>query len=607
MKITIHTWVEFIISASVLLVLNFQYIYYSSAVAINQTGSPFIYILIVSLPSILHFVYLFIALFTNYNLQYAVQHGHSQLSQVHRPGADGGLVIGVSVLPAVLLTLFIKSQTLDLSFVGIYTTSSYTLSSSSHILAFYWLSMCLSPILLYIVVLFKNDRLKSTFLLASICVLYLPIVIYHFTFLTSESNSSSVFISTVAFYLFNLFYLIVTQMLLFNLPQCFTLCEASILAQMITCLTSETIRFFYSVLLRMNGKRAIADTFSVNEKILICIFTLIVGSLFIIIVQYLFKVVSNLHRYHLVQQAATASIAATPGTLSTSSLHNHNVPIKSILSFYIIAFSIVSFILYPILFYLLGDDPFVWVFAFIGAQPSLMFIMAIWSTLLLFTVYSYQPSIHSNIPMIISRKYFHILAILMFTPPILYHQSPFMVLSYAVSISVLLLLELLKYAMVPPLASIVKTYMNRFLDSRDSGPITLTHIYLLLGCSIPLFLTFFIDILNTNQTPTYHPLSPFAGILTIGVGDTMASYIGVKHGSRKWFGSTKSLEGTLAFAISTTLFSLFLITQYTITFSTTEIFKIFSTSLLCAIIEASTSQIDNLILPLYFFILINIM
>eukprot|EP01132_Coremiostelium_polycephalum_P000419 gene419-531_t len=245
----------------------------------------------------------------------------------------------------------------------------------------------------------------------------------------------------------------------------------------------------------------------------------------------------------------------------------------------------------------------------VATSGNLELLMGLWVVLLGFTVFSYQPTIHSNLPQIISRKYFHILAILMFTPPILFNQKGFMTLSFSVAISALVLLELVKYARAPPLAHYIRLYMDRFIDHRDSGIIVLTHIYLLLGCSIPVFFSYISDqiVHPQQQHTTIHFLSAFSGLLTIGVGDTMASYVGVKIGRTKWFGTSKSLEGTIAGALSSFLIAILLFQYHSTQLIWSEILKILFSCLLSSIFEASTYQIDNLVLPLLFFTTINLL
>ena len=80
-----------------------------------------------------------------------------------------------------------------------------------------------------------------------------------------------------------------------------------------------------------------------------------------------------------------------------------------------------------------------------------------------------------------------------------------------------------------------------FVDSKDVGVIALTPIYLLCGLSLPLWLNYPI-----TEPKIYH----FSGILSVGIGDTFASYFGNKCGKHRWPNSDRTVEGSLAFFLS---------------------------------------------------------
>lgn len=112
-----------------------------------------------------------------------------------------------------------------------------------------------------------------------------------------------------------------------------------------------------------------------------------------------------------------------------------------------------------------------------------------------------------------------------------------------------------------------------------------THIYLLLGCMMPLWL-------NLDGKNYFDMTLCMSGVTILGVGDSMASWVGKTFGKVLWPATSKSLIGTCA-AIFSVLLVLFPFTRLCLS-------TIVSTSLI-AYIEAGTKQIDNLILPLYFF------
>ena len=123
-----------------------------------------------------------------------------------------------------------------------------------------------------------------------------------------------------------------------------------------------------------------------------------------------------------------------------------------------------------------------------------------------------------------------------------------MFLSYGVAVVLFLIVESIRFELSQSEKSFARELnvaLRRFTDSRDSGPLILTHIYLLLGCAFPTWLN---DpwIGSYRHYLYFNALIPLCGVLMLGVGDTMASFIGVNCGRTKWPGTSKSVEGTLA-------------------------------------------------------------
>ena len=73
-------------------------------------------------------------------------------------------------------------------------------------------------------------------------------------------------------------------------------------------------------------------------------------------------------------------------------------------------------------------------------------------------------------------------------------------------------------------------------DYRDSGKLVLTPVYLLFGLAVPIWL----DLLRFGRLR----LSSLAGLVSVGIGDSMASIVGKRYGRNYWFRDGKSLEGT---------------------------------------------------------------
>lgn len=137
------------------------------------------------------------------------------------------------------------------------------------------------------------------------------------------------------------------------------------------------------------------------------------------------------------------------------------------------------------------------------------------------------------------RKVWHITVVAMFLPVGLPSHAAFTKLAMAVATFAFLAVEFLRVTTVPPVGPAVHRALLRYLDPRDTcGPIIVSHIFLLLGISVPVYLC---------NSP--------AGIVCLGLGDAAASVFGRRYGRHKWAlprGNKKSVEGTLCFVAAAT-------------------------------------------------------
>jgi len=127
----------------------------------------------------------------------------------------------------------------------------------------------------------------------------------------------------------------------------------------------------------------------------------------------------------------------------------------------------------------------------------------------------------------------------------------------------------------------------------------------LIGCATPLWITNNVievnsDFLLTNTLPS------FAGLLAIGIGDSVAAVVGTNYGKHKWrwpMGSSRSIEGTIAAVLSIlgSIAGLSFFLNYSLNWG-----RIFVATLLSCCLEALTDQIDNIVLPLHFMALLNV-
>jgi len=233
-----------------------------------------------------------------------------------------------------------------------------------------------------------------------------------------------------------------------------------------------------------------------------------------------------------------------------------------------------------------------------------------------------------SIPNIIYRKLFHIIAFGLFVPGTLMTPE-LMCVAYVAALVLFILVECTRFFLIysnpkAVLSIYIDTMIRRFTDERDSGLLVLTHIYLLVGCMTPLLLHIFA---NRSLSNCFHEtLAPLTGVLILGIGDTMASLVGIYFGRNRWSNrSKKTIEGTLG-AIAGVLMTGYILGVWncghycqqdkevqdyermmcnkmttgitTSVVRTTTAAWTISTVLTC-LLEATTNQIDNLVLPIF--------
>ena len=161
------------------------------------------------------------------------------------------------------------------------------------------------------------------------------------------------------------------------------------------------------------------------------------------------------------------------------------------------------------------------------------------------------------------RKVFHGMMVVMFLPSILIDPA-FAGLALSLALAIFLLLDLFRASQLPPLSKPLTYFLAPYVDGRDHrGPVIVSHIFLLIGCAIPLWLSL-AAAKRTDRLPWYgweistRDVSMVSGVICVGMGDAAASLFGRRFGRRRWvWGGGKSLEGSLAFAVAVVLGLLF--------------------------------------------------
>ena len=154
------------------------------------------------------------------------------------------------------------------------------------------------------------------------------------------------------------------------------------------------------------------------------------------------------------------------------------------------------------------------------------------------------------------RKVFHGMMVVMFLPAIFVDPN-FAALALILILAIFLLLDVFRASQLPPLSRPLTTFLAPYVDGRDHrGPVIVSHMFLLIGCAIPLWLSL-ATVERTGKAPwegwdvKKQDLSMVSGVICVGMGDAAASLFGRRYGRHRWcWSGGKSIEGSLAFAIA---------------------------------------------------------
>lgn len=261
----------------------------------------------------------------------------------------------------------------------------------------------------------------------------------------------------------------------------------------------------------------------------------------------------------------------------------------------------------------LGSDPLGWVYRLClvrdggaaGAQAL------VWCVLILSAAPLARISLEKwRWPGIVTRKVFHLLAVVMFAPPLARPAlQPFVTLAFGVALCGFVLVEYARaltaarglVALVPGLDGVI-AYLGVFTKKRDEGGrryMIFDHLTLLLGCAVPAWRA----LSRGAPSSPRLPLLPFFGLVSVGVGDAVAAVAGQALGRHKWAkGSGRSLEGSAA-ACTSMLLSAWLLgcSLWMQGEETTreEAVAVVLTVIFITLVEALTRENDNLVVVLY--------
>uniref|UniRef100_A0A8D0H3D4 dolichol kinase n=1 Tax=Sphenodon punctatus TaxID=8508 RepID=A0A8D0H3D4_SPHPU len=266
-------------------------------------------------------------------------------------------------------------------------------------------------------------------------------------------------------------------------------------------------------------------------------------------------------------------------------------------------------VIMPWLYRLIRRNPLLWLFHFLVQTQTRVYLLVYWTLLAISACVvvlcqnakrSSESKKHQASTII--RKYFHFLVVATYIPGLVFDRQ-LLYIAAVLCLAVFVVLEYVRYFRIKPFGQMLRHLLSLFLDERDSGPLILTHIYLLLGMSLPVWL-FPRPCAPKAVLSGAGAFVPYSGVLAVGIGDTVASIFGSTVGEIKWPGTKKTFEGTMTAIFAQIIaVALILIFDSSVDLNASYAWILGSISLV-SLLEAYTTQIDNLLLPLYLQILL---
>jgi dolichol kinase len=162
----------------------------------------------------------------------------------------------------------------------------------------------------------------------------------------------------------------------------------------------------------------------------------------------------------------------------------------------------------PLMWSAIGAEPFSWTLSYISDFRTYRPLMiAFWIAVVGMAVWMASfwagASQQTSTQIDMKRKYFHVLVILLFVPGYLL-DSGLLNLGLAVALAIFIMIEYVRCFRMYFVWNPIHKFFLPFLDERDqSGFVILSHMYLLIGCALPIWLSKY-DVLTIAWYPIQH-------------------------------------------------------------------------------------------------------
>lgn len=237
-------------------------------------------------------------------------------------------------------------------------------------------------------------------------------------------------------------------------------------------------------------------------------------------------------------------------------------------------------------------EPVSWTVRHVLRSAHRIAAMTIWTSTAVVTVAGMSLTSAEGGAQVVQRKAYHVAVLVIFLCGVAADEK-LMGFAAAVGLAVLLLMEMGRICGVERVERFVHAIGGKLVDEKDRGKVKVTHVYLLAGCAVPLWAR----ILGSNATRAIPGLSG-AGVVTVCVMDSVAAAVGRRFGRTSWAkGANRSLEGSAAGIVAGVAFARMwgMIDGWT---GAEMWVRVTAACVGAGILEGTTAQIDNLVLPL---------
>lgn len=187
------------------------------------------------------------------------------------------------------------------------------------------------------------------------------------------------------------------------------------------------------------------------------------------------------------------------------------------------------------------------------------------------------------------RKLWHLMLAGAIAYPALVDEPVFTAIAVSGSVFVFVVLEAVRCTRLGFLGRFLSSLLTHFQDEKDTkGPLNLSYIFLLVGVACPIVYGAAVgDIVSIRS---------YIGVITLGLSDTMASFIGGHFGKYNWKGGNRTLEGTIAHSVAT--FSSFvLVERFLLPGTEVNWENLFVVTLAGSVLEGAATLNDNFLVP----------